>query len=156
MDIYDSLVDHSSTLNEQIAHQIFDILPEQGPAMAIIDRQGNCRLSNPERFSQLNINESILKELCEKIDDGTEPVVTQTSNCSIIATQLATERTNCGYVLIALPQHTPESTLANIDSIEILLNQAGIIANLIEKNNLLHELQTKQYSMYGCSETPSN
>jgi hypothetical protein len=156
MDMYDSLVGPSSMLNEQIAHQIFDILPEHGPVMAIIDRQGSCWLSNPEKFSQLNINESVLKELCNKIDDGTEPVVTQVNDCSIIAAQLATDRTNCGYVLITLPQYTPESTMTNIDIIEILLSQAGIIANLIEKNHLLHELQTKHYSVYGRSETPSN
>lgn len=156
MDMYDSLVGPGSALNEQIAHQIFDNLPEKGPAMAIIDRQGGCWLSNPEKFSQLSISESFLKELCDKIDDGTEPVVTQANDCSIIAAQLATERTNCGYILIALPQNTPEATLANIDLIEMLLNQVGIIANLIEKNNLLNELHTKHYSMYSRSETPSN
>jgi hypothetical protein len=156
MDMNDSLVGPGCILNKQVAHQIFDILPEQGVIMAIIDRQGNCWLSNPEKFSQLNINESFLKELCDKIDDGTEPVVTQANECSIIATQLTTDRTNCGYVLITLPQYTPESTLANIDLIEVLLNQVGIIANLIEKNNSLHELQMKYYSRYGRSETPSN
>ncbi len=156
MGMYDSLFTPSSVLNEQIARQFSDILPEQGPTMAIIDRQGNCWPSNPEKFSQLNINESFLKELCDTIDDGDEPVITQLNDCSIIAAQLATDRTNCGYVLIALPQYTPESTLINIGLIEMLLNQVGMIANLTEKNNLLRELQMKHYSVYGRSETPSN
>ncbi len=156
MDMYDSLVGPRCMLNEQIARQFSDTLPEQGPTMAIIDRQGNCWPSNPEKFSQLNINESFLEGLCDKIDDGDEPVVTQANDCSIIAAQLATDRTNCGYVIIVLPQYTPESTLINIDLIEILLNQVSIIANLIEKNNLLQELQRKHYSMYGRSEAPSN
>ncbi len=156
MDMYNSLVGPSSMLNEQIAHQIFDILPEKGPAMAIIDRQGGCWLSNPEKFSQLNISESFLKELCDKIDDGIEPIVTQANDCSIIAAQLATNRTNCGYILIALPQYTPETTMTTIDLIEILLNQVSMIANLIEKNNLLQELQAKHYGAYGRSETPTN
>jgi len=151
MDMYDSLVTRGCVLNEQIARQISDILSEKGPTMAIIDRQGNCWPSDSERFSQLNINETFLKELCDTIDDGAEPVVTQANDYSIIATQLTTDRTNCGYVLIALPQYTPESILINIDLIEMLLNQVGMIANLIEKNNLLHELQMKHYS-----ETPSN
>jgi hypothetical protein len=69
---------------------------------------------------------------------------------------LATEQTNCGYVIIALPQYSPESTLINIDLIEILLNQTGLIAKLIEKNNLLHELQMKQFSLCGQCETASN
>jgi hypothetical protein len=154
--MYDSLFSPNCVLNEQIARQIFDILPEQGPIMVIIDRDGNCWPSNSENFSTLNISESFLKELCAKIDDGAEPVVTQADDFSIIATQLATEQTNCGYVIIALPQYSPESTLINIDLIEILLNQTGLIAKLIEKNNLLHELQMKQLSLYGQCETASN
>jgi len=154
--MYDSLFSPSCVLNEQIARQIFDILPEQGPIMVIIDGDGNCWPSNSENFSTLNISESFLKELCAKIDDGAEPVVTQADDFSIIATQLATEQTNCGYVIIALPQYSPESTLINIDLIEILLNQTGLIAKLIEKNNLLHELQMKQLSLYGQCETASN
>jgi hypothetical protein len=154
--MYDSLFSPSCVLNEQIARQIFDILPEQGLIMVIIDRDGNCWPSNSENFSTLNISESFLKELCAKIDDGAEPVITQADGLSIVATQLATERTNCGYVIIALPQYAPESTLINIDLIEILLNQTGLIAKLIEKNNLLHELQMKQLSLYGQCETASN
>jgi hypothetical protein len=59
-------------------------------------------------------------------------------------------------VIIALPQYSPESTLINIDLIETLLNQTGLIAKLIEKNNILCELQMKQLSLYTQSETASN
>ena len=156
MDMYDSLFSPGHALNEQIARQFFDILPENGPIMVIMDREGNCWPSNSEEFSKLNIDKSFLGELCAKIDDGAEPVVTQADDFSIVATQLATERTNCGYVIIALPQYSPESTLVNIDLIEILLNQIGLIAKLIEKNNLLYELQMKQFSMYGQGEISSN
>lgn len=156
MDMYDSLFSRVGVLNEQIARQIFEILPENGPIMVIMDREGNCWPSDSERVSELNINESFLKELCDKIDDGTEPVITQVNDCSIIATQLATERTNCGYVIVALPQYSPESTLVNMDMIEILLNQVSLIAKLIEKNNLLYELQTKRFSVYGQGEAASN
>lgn len=156
MDMYDSLFYPGCVLNEQIARQIFDILPEQGLVMAIIDRDGHCWPSDSHKFSELNINDLLLKELCAKIDDGTEPVVTQENNCSIIGTQLATERTNCGYVIIALPQYTPESTLTNIDLIEMIFNQLGLIANLIEKNNLLHELQMKHFNLYCRTEAASN
>jgi len=136
--------------------QVFDILPEQGPIMVIMDRNGNCWDSDSERFAELNISESFLKELCTRIDDGAEPVVTQANNCSIIATQLVTDQTNCAYVIIALPQYSPESTLINIDLIETLLNQTNLIANLIEKNVLLYELQTKYHNLYGQSERALN
>ena len=151
MDMYDSLFSPGSVLNEQIARQIFDILPEGGPVMVITDKDGNFWPSDSERFSKLNISESFLKEIRTKIDDGAEPVITQVDDCSIIAAQLATEQTNCGYVIVALPQYGPESTLINTDLIEILLNQINLIAKLIEKNNLLYELQMKQFSVYGQS-----
>ncbi|MHC4570638.1 MAG: hypothetical protein ACYS0C_00990 [Planctomycetota bacterium] len=156
MDMYDSLFSPNCGLNEEIAQQIFDILPEEGPMMVIMDRDGNHWPSNTEKFSSLNISESFLRELCAKIDDGVEPVITQADDFSMIATQLATERTNCGYVIIALPQYSPESTLININLIETLLNQTGLIAKLIEKNNLLHELQTKQFSLHGQCEIATN
>ena len=149
MDSYESLFSPSCVLNEQIARQIFEILPEQGPFMVIMDRHGNRWPSDSESFSKLGLDELFLADLCAKIDDGAEPLVTQVNDFSIIATQLATEQTNCGYVIIALPQYSPESTLINIDLIDILLNQISLIAKLIEKNTLLYELQTKQFSLYG-------
>ena len=139
MDMYDSLFSLGFVLNEQIARQLFDILPEHGPIMIIMDQQGNCWPSDSEEFARLRIDESFLNELCTRIDDGAEPIVTQTDNCSIISTQLATEHTNCGYVILALPHYSPESTLINADLIEILLNQVNLIAKLIEKNTLLYE-----------------
>lgn len=156
MNMYDSLFSASFVLNEQVARQIFEILPEQGPIMVIMDRDGHIWPSDSEGFSGLNIEESFLRELCTKIDDGAEPVVTQVADFSLIASQLATEQTNCGYVVIALPQYSPESTLINIDLIEILLNQIGLIAKLIEKNNQLYELQMKYFNEFSRDETSLN
>lgn len=156
MDTFKSLLSKSNTLNEQIAREIFDILPEDGPIITIINRDGDRWQSDPEKSSRLNISESFLKELCAKIDDGAEPVVTQIDDFGVVAAQLAAEQTNCGYVIIALPRYSPESTLINIGLIEMLLGQIGLIANLIEKNNLAYELQTKQLSTYSCGDTASN
>lgn len=156
MDIYDSIFSEGYVLNEQVARQVFDVLPEKGPIVVIMDRNGNCWPSNSEEFSKLNISESFLGELRSKIDDGAEPVITQICDTSITAAQLATERTNCGYVIVALPRYGPESTLANIDLIETLLNQITLIAKLVERNNILSDLQMKHYSVYGKSEVPSN
>ncbi len=122
----------------------------------IMDRQGNSWPSNSHDFAELNISEPFLKRICAKIDDGVEPVVAQTDDCSVVGAQLATEKSNCGYVIIALPQYTPESTLANIDLIEMLLNQLSLIARLIEKNNLLYEVQMKQYRVCAQSEIALN
>jgi len=152
MDMYKSLSSPGFMLTEQIARQIFEVLPEGGATIVIMDREGNNWPSDPEEFAKLNISESFLKELCAKIDDGAEPVVTGADDCSVIAAQLATEHSNCGYVIIALPQYSPESILINIDLIEILLNQIGLIAQLIEKNNLLYKAQIKLYRVCRQSE----
>jgi len=156
MNIHESLSSPGFMLTEQVARQIFEVLPEGGATIVIIDREGNSWPSDPEEFAKLNISESFLKELCAKIDDGAEPVVTGADDCSVIAAQLATERSNCGYVIIALPQYSPESILINIDLIEMLLNQIGLIAQLIEKNNLLYEVQMKHYRVCGQSEIALN
>ena len=156
MDMYESLCSPSFVLTEQITRQIFEVLPERGPIVVIIDREGNSRPSDPEEFAKLNISESFLKEVCAKIDDGAEPVVTDSNDCSLIAAQLATERCNCGYVIMALPQYSPESILINIDLFEMLLNQISLIAKLIEKNNLLYEVQMKHYRVCGQSEIALN
>jgi len=156
MDMYESLYSSSSALNEQIARQLFEILPEQGPVVVLVDRQGHLWPSNSERFSQFNVAESLLKEVCAKIDDGAEPVVTQVADSSVVAAELATDHTKCGYVVIILQQYGPESTLANIDLVEMLLSQINLIAKLIEKNSRLYELQMTQWSMYGQVEAPIN
>jgi len=156
MNLHESLSSPGFMLNEQIARQVFEVLPEQGPILLIMDRNGHCWPSDSEKVARLNMSESFLKELRAQIDDGAEPVVTQLDDCSIIAAQLATERNNCGYVIMALPQYNPESTLINIDLIEMFLSQLSLIAKLIEKNNLLYETQMKHYRACNQSEIASN
>jgi hypothetical protein len=156
MDIFDSMFSTSSVLSEQLVPQIFDILPEDGPVMIIMDSEGNLWSSSKEEFSKLSIDVSFLKELCAKVDDGMEPITTQVENISVTAAQLATEQNNYGYVFIVLPQYSSELTLINIDLIEALLNQTALITDLVEKNNQLLELQLKLESLYHSGITPSN
>ena len=156
MDISQSLSSPGFKLTDQITRQIFEVLPERGPLIVIMDTNGNSRPSDPEEFAKLNISESFLKEICVTIDDGAEPVITNSNDCSIVAGQLATEDSNYGYVFVVLPQYNPESTLLNIDLIEMLLNQIGLIARLIEKNNFHYEVQMKHYQVCGQSEAALN
>src|SRR4030042_3328403 len=156
MNLHESLSSPGFMLNEQIARQVFDVMPEQGPILLIMDRDGHSWPSDSDEFGKLNISEPLLKDVCGKIDDGAEPVITQINDCSIIAAQLATERSNCGYVIIALPQYSPESTLINITLIATLLNQFNLIDKLLEKNNLLYEVQRQTYPKRIPSKTAFN
>jgi hypothetical protein len=141
MDIFGSVYSQGCVLNEQIARQIFDILPEDGPVMLIVSKKGNCWPSSAEGYAKIGLTDAFIKDICAKIDDGAEPIISQVNDCSIIATSLATDRSDTGYIILALPHYSPESTLANITLIEILLSQIGLIAHLIEQNNALHERQ---------------
>ncbi len=147
MDIYGSLFSSSGMLNEQIAKEIFGIMPVQGPFIVILDGKGNYWASDEERFSQIFSDKQQLEQVISRIDDGGDPVISQIDDSSIVATQLATDQTNCGYVILVLEEYSPESTFANMDLIELLLNQIGLVARLIEKNNHLRHTQMKRLSL---------
>jgi hypothetical protein len=156
MDICKSLFSPGFVLTEEISREVFKVLPESGPLIVIMDTDGKIKPSDPEQFAKLNISGSFLEEICVSIDDGAEPVVTNSNNCIIIAEQLATEQSNCGYVFIILPEYDPESVLSTIDLIETLLNQIGLIAEFIEKNNLQYEAQIKHYRVFSQNEVVLN
>lgn len=156
MDMYDWLCSSRGALNEQVAEEVFGILPDGGPLLVILDGEGNFWASDSERFCCLNMGEGFVQDLQSRINDGGEPVVTQIDDCSVAAAQLSTERTHCGYVMVILPEQGPECMLANIGLVEVLLNQMSLIARLIERNNVQHELQIKQFSVYSQGEAVSN
>ena len=143
MDICQSHVSQVSALSKQIAQEIFEILPEDGPIVMLIGRDGNRWLSNSTKMSELDIDESFLKRVCAKIDDGAEPVITRIKDFGVVAEQLATEQINYGYVIVALPQYSPESVLINIGLIEMLLNQINLIARLVEQNDVVLSVSDK-------------
>jgi hypothetical protein len=156
MDTCDAAVSATHLLNEQIARQLFDLLPERGPILALLDRDGSLWSSHPTEFAKLNLSEALLKDLRAKVDDGAEPVITQVGDTSVTIAQLSTDRTKCGYVLVALARHSPESTLASIDLIEALLGQVTLIARLIEKSRLLVRSHLNHYAACSLSGFASN
>ena len=156
MDMYDAMFSASYTLCEQIARQAFDGFREDGPIMAIMDRSGNCWASDPERFDRLHPGETILDDLWSSVDDGFEPAVAQVGDTSVATAQLATEHTNCGYMVLVLPSEDAEWTQANMDLVEAVFNQVSLVARLIETSSLLSDTQVKCYSIYGTSEAPAN
>ena len=134
-----------SILNDQFARCVFELLPEDGPMLILIDRDGRCLPNDAERFAELNLTEAFLKDLCAKVDDGDEPIVTPVHDCTLVASQVATDNVPCGYAIIAMPHYSPESAMANIDLIEIVLNQFDLIAKLTEDVQILHKRQTERY-----------
>ncbi|MEN6576658.1 MAG: hypothetical protein ABFD90_09965 [Phycisphaerales bacterium] len=133
-------------LTEQVAREVFDVLPEQGLMLVIMDRDGSYWPSHPEEFAGMGIGDEFLRDLRAKVDDGAEPVITQVGEASVTMAQLATDQTNCGYVVVILPRYSPESTLTNLDLVETLLNQVTLIARLVEKTSILTQGRENHYS----------
>ncbi len=156
MNTYNSVFSGACVLCEQVARQVFDLADEQGPIMVIMDRDGHVWPSDSDAFARLEIGEDLLKGLCEKIDDGAEPVTVQLRQCTIAAGQLATDSTNCGYVMIILPGRGSESSPDNNDLVEIVLNLVSVVARLIEKNGRLYEHQVNQYRAFPQTTVASN
>ncbi len=143
MNIYDPLVSPAYLLNEQVARQVFEALPDGGPVVLIMDRAGHHWPSDSHAFAELHISDVFLDELGGRIDDGTEPVIAQTGKCTIVAAELATERTRCGYIALILTRDGPEDAIASIGLLETITGLVNLIAKLIEKNVLLYELQSR-------------
>ena len=64
MDTYESFFSPGGILSEQIARQLFNVLPEENVVIVMIDEDGNSRPSDSERFSKLNLSDAFLTELC--------------------------------------------------------------------------------------------
>ena len=147
MDIYDSLFSSNHVLNEQIARELFAIMPEQGVFAAIADDRGNFWPSDEGKFRQILSDRASLDHMFSRVDDGQEPVIGQIMDFGVAVSQLATERLHCGYLVLAFEKSTYQSTLANINLIEMLVNQVTLIAQLIDKNNQLHHGELKRLSL---------
>ena len=143
MDIYDSLFTVNSAMNDQIAHEIFELLPADGPVLAIIDKQGNIWASDTEKLALLNVDQEWLGSICSRVDDGSEPVVSQWNGWGIVVGELATDQKKLGYVVIAMEAHSPEATLTKLDLVEIIFSQFNLIARLIENGQRMSQLHMK-------------
>ena len=143
MNMYNSLSPASTIICSQLAQKLFELLDEQPMVMIIKDIEGTRWCSNAEELAKLDISEDFINDTCRKIDDGEEPLLTHKDDISIMAFQLATKRTNCGYVFIVLPKSDPENTLRNICLVDLLRGQVELIAELVEKNLLLYEMQMR-------------
>jgi hypothetical protein len=148
MDVYDAIASAHGVLNEQIARNIFDALPEPGPIVVVMDREGHCWSSNPQEFARLRLNASLLADMRAKVDDGAEPAFTNSQDTSLAMTQLPTENTGCGYLLVALPRCGPELTQTQVDLIESLVNQIALVACLTEHNHILQERQAMYHGVH--------
>ena len=156
MDICDMKFSTGEVLVEQIARQLFEALPEQGVAVAIVGHDGVCRQSSPEEFARLGLDETVIAELRARVDDGVEPVVIHLGDASVTMGQLTTDRTDCGYAVVAVSRCAAKPVVSDITLLEALLGQISLIARLIETNRLLLKTQIGYVSGVEVSEGSLN
>ena len=78
---------------------------------------------------------------CSRLDDGEDPLVIPVNGGCAAACQLATERVHCGYLIVLFEGYDAETLSANMAMVELILAQAQLICELLDKNNQLHHLR---------------
>jgi hypothetical protein len=133
MNLFDAISTSNDLVTGQIAGNIFSALTEDGPALVIIDRHGHRYSSEPDALAARNITDEAIKDLCARIDDGFEPIITKNGETTLIGSHLSTDRCNYGYALLLMRNYCPVSAMANIALIETILAQMNLVARLTEK-----------------------
>ena len=141
-EIYKDMFDSSHLLAGQIRGHLFDLVGPEGPALILIDTDRRFQASHPGRIGfLLGDNRRLIEEMCTRLDDGEDPLVIQVKGGCAAACQLATERLHCGYLIVFFEGYTPETVGANMAMVELILAQAQLVCELLEKNNQLHHLK---------------
>lgn len=137
----------------QICQRLRDLLPEAGPSFVVLDSQGQVWPTDDAVFGRVfGDKEEMPEELRARLADGYDPIVGQFNGHTVIATQLTTEAFGCGYLMLLLPGYTRQTAMANFDLIELVMNQAGLIAELMDRNNTL---SNECFCQYGTTEAVS-
>ncbi len=135
------------TINK-IAQMVFDSFGDTDIVIAIIARSGSYVSNRLDIFERIFAERSLLDELCRRVDDGCEPLISQIDGYLVAASGLSSGFDGIGYAIMLLPACSfgqSEHLDFGFDSahhfIEIILEQFSVIAGLIEQNQ-----QLKDYS----------
>lgn len=144
--VYESLFSDNNLLSEQFMRQMFELSNPDGLVLIYVNEERNYQANHPHQAAFLQDEPERIETICRQIDDGADPCVCAVKGGCVVGTQLATERTHCGYFLVFLPGYTNQTVWSNMDILELLLAQAQLICQLIEKNNQLHHLRLEHLS----------
>ncbi len=145
--LYKDIFDASDLLIEQVRGHLFGLLGPEGPTLAIAGKDRQLKTNHPSRAGLLMADEGrLLVSLCDRIDDGEDPLVVKVKGGCIAVCGLGTERDQCGYLMVVLEGYTPDTAGANMPLIEMMFAQAQLVCELVEKNNQLHHSRLVQLS----------
>lgn len=144
--VYESLFSSGRMLSEQLARCILPEIPESDLWLILADSDRNLRAGDENRLKKYFPEQDLLRSLCDRIDDGQDPVLASLEDGCLLGTELYTERINAGYLFLVLPGYTLQTVRVNMDLFELLFSQMRLICSLVEKNNQLHQLQLNHLS----------
>jgi hypothetical protein len=101
-------------------------------------------------FESVFADQRVLDELCRRIDDGHEPLITHIDSYLLAAKAVASGFDNIGYAVILLPADTSEKSLEYLDFLEIILEQFSLIADLVEQNQQLKQSSETELASFAC------
>ena len=128
----DFMIRSGSRLLERLAQELFQRLPEDGLSFLVLDQAGNRWPACPDEALTLGGGDSLLKALTARIDDGDEPVLCRVDDACIMASQLRTETTVYGYMILILPGRTTDLLQQDWDLVEWVLGQVNLAVSLLE------------------------
>lgn len=109
---------------EAIARTVLDSFEDSDVVLAIIDKDGNYVSSDIETFEEVFSQPEMLERVCQRIDDGCEPLVFRMGDYLMAASSVNTS----SYSILLVPNYSLEKKAAYNDFVEIILNQIAILA----------------------------
>jgi len=136
----------------QVAHTVFDSFANTDIVLAILNHNGSYVANKLDVFEQVFSERTLLDELCRRVDDGQEPLISQIDDFLIAASGLSNGFKNIGYAIMLLPAGSTNSpqadSIKSIDFIEIILEQFSQIAGLIEQNQQLRDSSETEKTIF--------
>jgi hypothetical protein len=126
------------TIN-QIAQAVFDGFDNTDIVVAILNRSGSYVSNRLDIFERVFAEQRLLDELCRRVDDGQEPLISQIDGYLVAACGLSSGFDGIGYAIMLLPGDSFGKSFEHLDFIEIILEQFSLVAGLIEQNQQLRD-----------------
>ena len=135
----------------KLAYKLFAVVPEHSPLIVITDDSGNHHASNDAIFADVFSSDESLKQVCERIADGQDPISAEINGYNIFSTQLDIDVAGGVYALIAVPQLM---AVADVDMAELIFAQTELIAEMMQnchRANLTASIVGDLHSAYICN-----
>ncbi len=118
------------TINK-IAQAVFDSFQDSEIIIAIVDRNGSYVSNKIHLFEQIFSKQELLEQLCQKIDDGCEPLMDQVGDYLVAASGFSANGSWGGYTVMLIPNCNLHKAVGCTDFLEIILSQVSIVAEKV-------------------------